>query len=63
MKYYYVNTQGKTEGPATLEQIQELVRNGQLKNDPMVIPDGGTNWKALSAVLEDQPKSAAPEPS
>ena len=49
MKYYYADAQNKTAGPVSLEELQALVKAGALKSDPMVVPDGGTEWKPLSA--------------
>jgi hypothetical protein len=48
MNYYYLDTQNKTTGPVTLGALQALIRDGGVKPDPMVIPEGGSEWKPLS---------------
>ena len=51
MKYYYADAQNKTAGPVSLEELQALVKAGALKSDPMVVPEGGSEWKPLSAFV------------
>jgi len=48
MNYYYADSQNKAVGPVTLESLQALIQQGVLKGDPMVIPEGGSDWRRLS---------------
>ena len=48
MKYYYAGPDNKTAGPVTLEDIEALIKGGNLKSDPMVVPEGSSDWKPLS---------------
>jgi len=66
MKYYYVDSQNNTAGPVTLEELQGMIQTSILKNNPMVIPEGGTEWKPLSAFVSPgqptEPPAAAQSP-
>jgi hypothetical protein len=57
MKFYYADAQNQTAGPVTLEELQALIKAGTVKNDPMVVLEGRTDWKPLSATPV-QPASA-----
>jgi hypothetical protein len=62
MKYYYAGPDNKTTGPVTLDEIQTLIKNGTLKSDPMVVPEGSTDWKPLSAHTGQAPAGGPPPP-
>ena len=62
MKYYYADAQNKPVGPVAWEEIQDLIRTNSLKNDPMVIPEGGGEWRPMSACSGAMP-GAGPAPS
>jgi hypothetical protein len=51
MNYFYLNDQRKHIGPVTLDELQELNKNGQIKSSTLVIPKGGKDWIPLSIVL------------
>lgn len=61
MKYYYASPDNKTTGPVSVEIIQALIKSGTLKADPMVVPEGGSDWRPLSAHLAG-PSAGAPPP-
>ena len=63
MKYYYAGPDNKTAGPVTLDEIQAMIKNGTLKSDPMVVPEGGTDWKPLSAHTSSAPAGGPPPPA
>lgn len=50
-------------GPAAIEEIRALIATGALPHDPMVVQEGGTQWRPLSAWLgapPPPPMSGAP---
>ena len=47
-KYYYADAQNKTVGPVTTDELQALIRDGALRPDPMVVPEGMSEWRPLS---------------
>jgi hypothetical protein len=49
MKLYYADAQNQTAGPATLEELKALMKAGVLPADPLVIEEGGAEWKRLSS--------------
>jgi hypothetical protein len=55
MKYYYADELNKTAGPVTLEALKELIKEGKLNADPMVVIQGQTDWKLLSATSLQPP--------
>jgi GYF domain 2 len=65
MNYYYADNQNRTAGPIAWEQIGQRIRNGLLSADPMVIPEGGSEWRPYSTW--DAPQAggapAAPNPA
>jgi hypothetical protein len=60
MKYYYADAQNKIVGPVSLDELRALVIAGGLKSDPMVVPEGGSDWKPLSAFVG--PGNSGPMP-
>src|SRR5215472_6608620 len=48
MNYWYADSQNNTVGPVPWEYVVEMVRNGELKADPMVVPEGSSEWHPLS---------------
>jgi hypothetical protein len=50
MKYYYADAENKTVGPVALETLQELIKLGAVKHDPMIVAEGGSEWRPLSTV-------------
>jgi hypothetical protein len=49
MKFYYADQQNKTAGPVSQEELQRLIKEGIIKNDPMVVVEGRSDWKPLSS--------------
>jgi GYF domain 2 len=62
MKYYYASPDNKTAGPVTVEEIQAMIKSGALKADPMVVPEGSSDWRPLSAHLAGTSNGAPPPP-
>jgi hypothetical protein len=62
MKYYYAGPDNKTAGPVTLDEIQSMIKSGTLKSDPMVVPEGSSDWKPLSAHTGQAPAGGPPPP-
>src|SRR5580704_14553797 len=60
MNYYYADNENQTAGPVSLEAIRALVKKGLLRRDPMVVPEGGTEWKPLSTYAETTPAETTP---
>ena len=58
MKYYY-SLDNKPSGPIPLEDLHQLYRNGVITLATLVVPEGGTEWKAYAS-LNPPPKDAAP---
>lgn len=50
MKFYYLDSQNKTSGPVGLETLQELVNQGDLDGNSMVVEEGGSEWKPFSTI-------------
>ena len=50
MHYHYLDSNNQPAGPASLEEIQALAREGKIARDPMVCAAGTTEWKLVSAV-------------
>lgn len=49
---YMLAVNGQQSGPFTMEQLQILVGNGQLKQDTLVWKQGMNNWEAAGNVTE-----------
>jgi hypothetical protein len=62
MKYYYADANHQTAGPVSLGELRALIANGALKSDPMVVPEGGNEWKPLSAALAQIREASEPLP-
>jgi hypothetical protein len=48
MNYYYADSQNNAAGPVPWDYLQQLIRNGTLSADPMVLPEGSGEWQPLS---------------
>ncbi len=60
MNYHYLDSNNQSAGPAALEEIRALAREGKIASDPMVCPVGASQWKLLSALDEG---AAAEQPA
>lgn len=49
MSHYYLDAHNQPAGPATLDEIRALARDGRIAADPMVCPVGNKEWELLSA--------------
>jgi hypothetical protein len=50
MTFYYLDRQNKTSGPVSWEALQELINQGDLDGNPMVVEEGGSEWKPFSTI-------------
>lgn len=55
MSYYYLDSNQQPAGPASLDEIRTLARNGSISADPLVRPDGSADWKLLSSLTAEAP--------
>jgi hypothetical protein len=62
MKLYYVDAQNKPAGPLTLDELKVLIKAGVLSADPLVIEEGGTEWKRLSSFPVSRMGAPLPPP-
>lgn len=60
MNYQYLDSNNQPAGPATLDEIRALARDGKIAADPMVCPVGGNQWKLLSTLAG--PSAGTPAP-
>lgn len=51
MNYYYLDANNQPAGPASLDQIRALAREGTIARDPMVSAIGSKEWKLLSVLF------------
>lgn len=62
-RYFYTDSENKAVGPVALEEIESLIRSKQLPADPMVVPEGSSEWRRLSQYRSGAPVDAgAPVP-
>ena len=57
MKYYYANAANQPAGPATLDELRQLLARGEITSATNIIPVGESVWRPLNTVLP----SASPE--
>jgi hypothetical protein len=57
---YLVSKNGQQQGPYTVEQINDLIQQGQLSPDDYVFTQGWEDWRPISTILGLQ---APPTPS
>jgi len=64
MNYYY-SLNNKPLGPIPLEELHQLYRNGTVSLKTLVVPEGGTEWKAYSTLNPPprEPVSSAAPPT
>lgn len=48
MNYHYLDSNNQPAGPASLDAIRALAREGKIANDPMICAEGTSEWKLLS---------------
>ena len=58
MNYHYLDPNNQPAGPASLDEIRALAGAGKIAADPLVAPEGGTEWKLLSALAGPKPPAA-----
>src|SRR5688572_19114920 len=66
MSYYYIK-EGETHGPASLDELRELCRRGEIPPDANVCTEGADSWLPLSSLgpienLDDTPPTRTPPP-
>lgn len=57
MNYLYLDSNNQSAGPAELDDIRALAREGKIAADPMVCPVGSSQWTLLSALGASAPAS------
>ena len=63
MRYYHTNQKSEVTGPISLDEIESLIRGGQLPPDPLIVAEGASEWRPFSSFRTDQeatPKSVVP---
>ena len=50
MKYLYLDANNQPAGPAPLDEVRQLARDGVIAADPMVCEEGRSEWKLLSSL-------------
>ncbi len=50
-EYFYLDTEKKTHGPHTLDELRALHAVGKLPEDTLAAPRGGSAWVPLSSLL------------
>ena len=58
---YYVSQNGQQTGPFNMQQLQQLIQNGQLTMQTYVWKQGMANWDLASNVQELSPLFATPQ--
>ncbi|MFC1452086.1 GYF domain-containing protein [Verrucomicrobiota bacterium] len=59
MRYYYADEEGNRYGPVEEAVLRDLRRQGKIGDDAWVVEEGGTDWKAYSAVFGGKAPPAA----
>lgn len=57
---YLVSKQGQQQGPYTVDQINNLVQQGQLSLDDYVFTEGWEGWRTISTIISMQAPPAPP---
>ncbi len=57
MRYYYLDAKNTPVGPVSLEEINQQIQKGVISADPLIVPEGGTQWLPLSKCA---PQAVAP---
>ena len=50
--YKIIGADGRTYGPATVEQLRQWIAEGRANAQTQTLADGETEWKALGALPE-----------
>jgi hypothetical protein len=56
-RYYYSQTGEDLHGPVSLQEIERLIAQGKLPEDPSLRPMGSKDWRAYSAIVEQKKSS------
>ena len=51
MPNYFLHRDGQNHGPYSEEQMKQLVTSGQVSQDELICPDGGSDWVAAWTLL------------
>ena len=54
--HFYIDRDGKTEGPFDLDSLRAMAGNGAIGNETIVAMDGWERWVPLSDVLASRPE-------
>src|SRR5579863_9178109 len=53
--YKIIGADGREYGPVTVEQVHQWIQEGRANAQTKVLPEGSTEWKALSEIPEFAP--------
>lgn len=53
MEYFYLDSTRTPQGPHTLEELSQMLRDGKLSPDTEVATKGADQWKALHVILSE----------
>ena len=62
MNYHYLDNNNQPAGPASLDEIRALARDGKIPADPKVAPPGAKDWQPLSLLPPAPPAPPPPPP-
>ncbi len=62
MNYHYLDPNNQPAGPASLDEIRALAREGKIPADPKVALPGATEWRPLSSLPPAPPAVPPPPP-
>ena len=61
--YKIIGADGREYGPVNLEQVRQWLAEGRANAQTRILPDGGTDWKAVGDLPEfTPPAGGAPSP-
>jgi len=56
----YINREGKNSGPYSTEEVQGLIRKGEVHEDDMAWMEGMLDWTTVKAIIPDKPSVPLP---
>ena len=63
MKYHYADANNQAVGPVEDVELDELFKNGVIKRDTNVVPEGSDAWRPYSSIRAMQaPPLSSPPP-
>ena len=56
----YLNREGKNSGPYSTEEIQGLIRTGEIHENDLAWREGMPDWTTVKAIVPDKPSVPLP---